>query len=112
CDRLAQAQARLRAETEARIATLEQLRHADRLKTVGQLASGIAHELGTPLNIITGRLELIKADDRCGVELGMHVDVIKSQCEGMTGIIRHFLDFARRRAPKRISTDLGELVCE
>jgi len=32
----------------------EQLRHADRLKTVGMLAAGIAHELGTPLNVVAG----------------------------------------------------------
>ena len=45
-------------ETAARIAAMEQLRHADRLKTVGRLASGIAHELGTPLNVVAGRAGL------------------------------------------------------
>ena len=38
---------------------MEQLRHADRLKTVGRMASGIAHELGTPLNVVSGRAGLI-----------------------------------------------------
>jgi signal transduction histidine kinase len=47
--------ARRLGETSARIAMLEQLRHADRLTTVGKLASGIAHELGTPLNVVSGR---------------------------------------------------------
>ena len=46
CDRLLEARDRVAEETAARIATLEQLRHADRLMTVGKLASGIAHELG------------------------------------------------------------------
>ena len=53
CERLADSQQRERQEAEARIAALEQLRHADRLRTVGQLASGVAHELGTPLNVVT-----------------------------------------------------------
>ncbi len=59
CANLAESQTRLRQETAARIAALEQLRHADRLKTVGRLASGIAHELGTPLNVVAGRAGLI-----------------------------------------------------
>jgi signal transduction histidine kinase len=46
-------------EATERIQALEQLRHADRLTTIGKLASGIGHELGTPLAIVTGRAELI-----------------------------------------------------
>ncbi len=53
CKDLSEARADVRRETEARIATLEQLRHADRLKTVGRLASGLAHEMGSPLNVIS-----------------------------------------------------------
>ena len=57
--RLASATDEIAAATAARIATLEQLRHADRLNTIGKLASGVAHELGTPLNVVTGRAQLI-----------------------------------------------------
>lgn len=59
CEQLIVAHARVTAETQARILALEQLRHADRLMTVGKLASGIAHELGTPLNVIGARAEMI-----------------------------------------------------
>ena len=45
CERLAE-------ERRAREHATEQLRHADRLTTVGKLASGLAHELGTPLNVV------------------------------------------------------------
>ena len=55
CDRLVEAHERAERETRSRIAMLDQLRHADRLMTVGKLASGIAHELGTPLNVVEAR---------------------------------------------------------
>jgi HAMP domain-containing protein len=51
-DQLVEAHDRVARETAARIAAIEQLRHADRLTTVGKLASGVAHELGTPLNVV------------------------------------------------------------
>lgn len=52
CERLAE-------EQDARARATEQLRDADRLTTVGKLASGLAHELGTPLNVVSGRARLI-----------------------------------------------------
>ena len=67
CDQLSEQRSRLDAETEARVATLEQLRHSDRLNTVGRMAAGIAHEIGTPLNVVSGRAELI-ADGRLSAD--------------------------------------------
>ena len=59
CAAVSESQARIREETAGRVAAVEQLRHADRLKTVGRLAAGIAHQLGTPLNVVSGRASLI-----------------------------------------------------
>ncbi len=110
CDRLLAATERVRAETDARIAALEQLRHADRLKTVGQLASAVAHELGTPLNVVSGRAKLIAAGDLALQEIGDNARIIAGQADRMTGIIRQLLDFARRRDLKRTTADLRDLV--
>jgi len=63
CDRLAEANARTEAQTQARLRALEQLRHGDRLITVGRLAAGVAHELGTPLNIVAGRAKMLRRGD-------------------------------------------------
>jgi signal transduction histidine kinase len=110
CDRLAEARARLADETRARIATLEQLRHADRLSTVGRLAAGIAHELGTPLNVIGGRAKMILSNGAVPARAGENARIVVEQAERMTGIIRQLLDFARPRSPDRARHDARELA--
>jgi signal transduction histidine kinase len=109
-ERLQEADARLRAETGARIAALEQLRHADRLATVGKLASGLAHELGTPLNVMSGRARMIATGEIAAEEVPASARVIAEQGDRMTAIIRHLLDFARRRTPQKQPQDLLMLV--
>jgi signal transduction histidine kinase len=99
-DHLAETRARLSAETEARIATLEQLRHTDRLTTVGRLAAGIAHELGTPLNVIAARAGKIAAAEGGRGPTADYARTIQEQAARMTGVIRQLLDFSRRQGPK------------
>lgn len=109
CDQLRDARTRAEEETEKRVAAIEELRHADRLRTVGTLASGIAHELGTPLNVISMRAKLI-ASGESGAEAAADAKIIASQSERVTKIVRQLLDFARRRTPQRRDVDLSELV--
>jgi two-component system, NtrC family, sensor kinase len=99
--RLRSANERLREETSARIGALEQLRHVDRLRTVGTLASGIAHELGTPLNVVSGRAKMIATAEVKGEEVADSGRIIVDQVDRIAKIIRQLLDFARRRAPDR-----------
>jgi signal transduction histidine kinase len=110
CERLGEVNAHAAAEGAARIKALEQLRHADRLATVGKLAAGIAHELGTPLNVISGRAQMILRGKVPGDKLTDYVGSIAEQSERMTRIIRQLLDFARRRERRNERTDLGALV--
>jgi signal transduction histidine kinase len=121
-ERLADAGKQLAAATTARIVAIEQLRHADRLSTVGKLASGIAHELGTPLNVVSGRAQLIAesvqatAGDRLGqaaiLDVTDNVRIIVEQTRRMSAIIRQLLDFARRRGVQKASYDLRQLVAQ
>jgi signal transduction histidine kinase len=109
CEQLKTSQAQAQAEMTARIAALEQLRHVDRLKTIGSLASGLAHELGTPLNVISGRANLIASGELAPEACSKSATIIKNQVQRMTTIIRHVLDFARRRSPQRTRVDLRSL---
>jgi two-component system, NtrC family, sensor kinase len=110
CTQLKTSQAEVHAEMEARLHTQEQLRHADRLKTVGSLASGIAHELGTPLNVVSGRANLIASGRLASSEIADSARTIKEQVQRMTLIIQQLLAFARRKSPKRVAVDLRSVV--
>ncbi len=108
CEQLKSAWEERDAATAARMATLERLRHVDRLSTVGTLAAGIAHELGTPLHVVGGRAQLI-VDDPAGLH-GKHAGVIVEQASRMTRIVRQLLDFARQSRPDRADVDVAVLV--
>jgi two-component system, NtrC family, sensor kinase len=110
CDQLANSQQRLRDETAERIATLEQLRHGDRLRTVGRLASGVAHELGTPLNVVSGRASLISSGKLSQEDTTNSANAIRTEADRMAKIIRQLLDFARRSTPQRSRVDLRDVV--
>ncbi len=96
----------IEAETKARLEALAQVRHGDRLATVGRLAAGVAHELGTPLNVISGRAKMIRGDE----EALRNARIIVDQAERMAVIIRQLLDFARRKGPSLGPVDLQQLV--
>ena len=109
--RLVEANARLEEESTARIETLETLRHLDRLRTVGTIASGIAHELGTPLNVLLLRGQaLVKGACNGSEEVRDAGSVVVSQVQKMSRIVRQLLDFVRSRSGS--VADVSELVVE
>jgi signal transduction histidine kinase len=107
---LRKAREEILAGVNAKLQLEQRLRHSDKLATIGQLAAGIAHEVGTPLNVIGGRARVMarRAEDPKAVE--KNADIIASQAERITKIIQQLLDYARRKAPARAGLDLS-LVC-
>ena len=93
-------------------ATLQQLRHADRLATVGKLASGVAHELGTPLNVVSARARMIADGEANAEESREYAGVIVGATERMTKTIRQLMQFARRGRVEKTRRDLRELARE
>ena len=86
-----------------------QLRQAEWLAELGTLASGMAHEIGTPMNVILGRAEYLlqrTADE--GMRKGLAT--IVTQVERITKVMNQLLAFARRKTPERQAVDLGEIV--
>jgi signal transduction histidine kinase len=101
---------RLEEETSRRLSAMEQLSHAERLATVGKLASGLAHELGTPLNVVAGRAKMISSEDMERAEISDSATVIQNQAERMTGIIRQLLDFARSKSLEKDWEELAKPI--
>jgi signal transduction histidine kinase len=99
----------VRHEEAARIETLAQLRHADRLRTVGELASTIAHDLGAPLTSVAARAHLIadgtNADRARELALRIVADV-----DGVSQSVRRLLDHGRREVPAKQTIDLAALA--
>jgi len=93
-----------------RVAALEQLRHADRLRTVGQLASALAHELGTPLNVVSGHARLIEQEPATASDARASARTILEQASRMTGILKDLLGFARQRGKRAEVLDLRTLA--
>jgi two-component system, NtrC family, sensor kinase len=99
--KLMTAHQRIEEESSARVATLEALRHADRLRTVGQLAAALAHELGTPLNVVSGHARLIERADETGPDSKQSARLIVEQANRMANLIKTLLGFARRQGAER-----------
>lgn len=81
----------------------EEIIRAEKLASVGRLSAGIAHEIGNPMGIIAGYLELLKQP---GLEEPQRRDFIR-RAEGEAGrvntIIRQLLDFARQPKEERLA---------
>ncbi|MFY9553736.1 MAG: ATP-binding protein [Blastocatellia bacterium] len=88
-----------------------QLTQLERLAAAGQLAAQFAHEVGTPLNLISGHVQLLRArarDERVIVRL----DVIAGQIERITTIVRSMLDSTRRPVPHLCPVDINALLAQ
>jgi two-component system NtrC family sensor kinase len=108
-DELAELAREVNAASE-RVAARQRLQHADRLRTIGQLASGVAHELGTPLNVVGVRARLIASGEATGAEAQANAEAILEQSGRMTTIVRQLLDYARRQGSQVGLVDLRHVV--
>jgi two-component system, NtrC family, sensor kinase len=98
--RLEAARLRLLAETERAVDLERQLRQAETLTVAGKLASGVAHEVGTPLNIISGRAELLLTTLPATDPRREDAQVIVTQIDRIAANIRSLLELVQPQAPE------------
>ncbi len=106
---------------DAKLALEARLRHSEKLATIGQLAAGIAHEVGTPLNVINGRArtmekraaEALRLEENAPLlpaDIAKNAGIIAAQTQRITKIIQQLLDFARRPQRVRTIVDLSRVA--
>jgi two-component system NtrC family sensor kinase len=107
---LKKAQERIIQQAETKLELERGLRQSDKLATIGQLASGLAHEIGTPLNIIYGRTELIqrRMEDKEGIR--KNLEIIIGQTERITKILRQLLGFVRKKKSEQTALNINALL--
>lgn len=110
CSRLLIAKEKIGFEYEARLKTIEQLRHTERLSSFGLIAAGIAHEIGTPLNVVDGRAKMIARENPGEEEVIECAAIIQGQVERITTIVRQLLDFTRRPVQQIKEINVGLLI--
>ena len=92
---LAESRARIEAEAEARNRLELGLQRVDKLVTIGQLSAGLAHEIGSPLQVLSGRASaLLEHEDP---EVQRQARLLVGQCDRITRVIEQLLSFGRRK---------------
>jgi signal transduction histidine kinase len=84
----------------------------EQLAALGQLSGTIAHELGNPLNAISGHVQLLARDPASPPPMREQLLVIEGEVKRMTAIIRRFLDSARALTPAPEPVEVAELLDE
>ena len=98
-------------QNEAKLSLEQRLGQTEKLATIGQLAAEIAHEVGTPLNVIAGRARSIQKKSRDHEAVEKNAAIVAEQTARITRIIQRLLDFTRRKvgAAGKAEVNVNEL---
>ena len=107
---LQMAQIELLRSAEERLGLERQIRQSEKMAMVGQLAAGLAHEIGAPLHVIRGRADLLIGRSSGSRAEARDLGIIVEQIDRIARIVRTLLDFARHGEPRLVPVDLVPVV--
>jgi two-component system NtrC family sensor kinase len=90
----------------------EQLLHSEKMAAVGQLISGVAHELNNPLTAILGYSQLLTSSGQMGPQGIEYSDKLYKQAQRTHRIVQNLLSFARQHKPERVPVQLNLILEE
>ena len=88
----------------------EQLLHSEKMAAVGQLISGVAHELNNPLTAILGYSQLLTSSADMGPQGIEYSDKLYKQAQRTHRIVQNLLSFARQHKPERVAVQLNQVL--
>lgn len=109
-DSIQRAEERLVRIREERLELQNRLAASEKLASIGRLAAGIAHEIGTPLGTVEGRLQRLMRRDDLAAPTVRELESMTTEVHRMERLVREVLDFGRRETPRRRRVEAGELM--
>jgi signal transduction histidine kinase len=115
-ERVTDATAELRVRNEELVdsyqrlfALREALARAEQMAAVGQMAASVAHQVGTPLNLISGYVQMLQEEASGEPRTARRLETVQEQIAKVTSVVRTLLDQSRRPG-ERAPTDLAAVL--
>ncbi|MDQ3818398.1 MAG: DUF4118 domain-containing protein [Acidobacteriota bacterium] len=92
--------------------TQQRLTRSERMAAVGQMAASLAHDIGTPLNAISGHLKLLARNHPGDEDTSRRVEIINKQLDFIVATVKNLLERTHQRQFNLRPTDLNALIRE
>lgn len=109
---IAAATAELSATSDSLLQTQQRLTRSERMAVVGQMAASLAHEIGTPLNAISGHIELLAGNHPADADTQRRIQIISKQLDFIVATVKRLLERTHERPMLFQLIDLNALIQE